>query len=218
VAEPDFERSTRESYDAVADAVAAAWADELARQPWDRAVLAVFAELVRAGPPGPVADVGCGTGRVTAYLRGLGVDVFGVDLSPGMLAEARRAHPDLRFEVGSMLALDVPDRGLAALVAYYSTIHVPDGRLGAVFAEFARVLAPGGHLLLAFQVGDAPRIVREAFGRPVALDFHRRTPDRVAALLRTCGLSVRARVQREPEEGERTPQAYLVARRPADGA
>ncbi len=217
MAEPDFERSTRESYDAVADAYHDYVRDELARNPWERAVLAVFAELVRAGPPRPVADVGCGTGRLTAHLRGLGLDVFGVDLSPGMLAVARRAYPDLRFEVGSMLALDVPDRSLGGLLAHYSTPHVPDERLGEVFAEFARVLAPGGHLLLAFQVGTAPRLLREAFGRPVTLDFHRRAPERVASLLEACGLPVRAHLHREPEEGERTPHAYLVARRPAGG-
>ena len=44
----------------------------LASRPWDRAVLAAFAELVQAGPEGPVADVGCGTGEVTAHLHGLG--------------------------------------------------------------------------------------------------------------------------------------------------
>jgi hypothetical protein len=47
----------------------------------------------------------------------------------------------------------------------------------------------------------------------VELDFHRRQPERVASLLRECRLAVRVRLQREAEEGERTPQAYLVASR-----
>jgi 2-polyprenyl-3-methyl-5-hydroxy-6-metoxy-1,4-benzoquinol methylase len=47
-------------------------------------------------------DVGCGTGRITAHLRQLGVDVFGIDLSPGMIEVARRDHPGLRFDLGSM--------------------------------------------------------------------------------------------------------------------
>ena len=51
---------------------------------------------------GPVADVGCGPGHVTAHLRDSGLDAFGIDLSPVMIDVARREHPGLRFEVGSM--------------------------------------------------------------------------------------------------------------------
>ncbi|MGW4848298.1 class I SAM-dependent methyltransferase [Nocardia brasiliensis] len=57
---------------------------------------------------GPVADVGCGPGEVTAHLHELGVDAFGIDLSPAMIDVARRDHPGLRFEVGSMTELNLP--------------------------------------------------------------------------------------------------------------
>jgi hypothetical protein len=53
------------------------------------------------------------------------VDAFGVDLSPEMIALARRTYPHLRFEVGSMLALDTPDASLGGVVANYSIIYVP---------------------------------------------------------------------------------------------
>lgn len=218
VTEPEFERTTRVSYDALAVEYAEYTRTALADQPWERAVLAVFAELVRAGGAGPVADVGCGPGRLTGHLHDLGLDVFGVDLSPGMLAVARREHPGLRFAVGSMLALDVADGALGGVLAYYSTIHVPDERLPAVLAEFARVLAPGGHLLLAFQVGDEPRHLTEAFGHTVALEFVRRRPEEVAGLVERAGLVVGARVVRAAEERELTPQAYLLARKPRPAA
>jgi SAM-dependent methyltransferase len=213
VVEPDFVRSTRSSYDTLAAAYVEYTRDDLVAKPWDRAVLAVFAELVTSGPPGPVVDIGCGTGRLTAHLHGLGVDVFGVDLSPGMRAVARQAYPGLRFEVGSMLALNLADGSVAGLLAYYSTIHIPDDRLADVFAEFARVLMPGGHLLLAFQAGDGVLHLTEGLGHRFELDFHRRRPDHVAELLADAGLPVRTRVLREAEEGERTAQAYLVARK-----
>jgi hypothetical protein len=48
--------------------------------------------------------------------------------------------------------------------AWYSIVHVPDESLAQVFSEFHRVLAPDGHLLLAFQVGEQPRELDEAFG------------------------------------------------------
>ncbi|WP_433272844.1 methyltransferase domain-containing protein [Actinosynnema sp. CS-041913] len=104
MAEPDFVRRTRSSYDALADDYAEWIRDELAAKPLDRAVLGGFAELVRTAGVGPVADVGCGSGRVTAHLAGLGLSVFGIDLSPRMVAAARRAYPGLRFSVGSMTA------------------------------------------------------------------------------------------------------------------
>jgi SAM-dependent methyltransferase len=215
--EPDFLRATRASYDAVAADYAARFGGELAAKPLERAILAGFAELVQAAGAGPVADIGCGTGRVTAHLSLLGLAVSGIDLSPGMIAVARRAYPGLRFEVGSMLALDLPDGTLSGVLAWYSTIHLPDERLPEAFAEFSRVLAPQGYLLLAFQAGDEPLHLTEALGHPVSLEFRRRRPERVAELLRQAGLVVRAQLLREPDdEGdftERTPQAFILARR-----
>ncbi|MFD3971897.1 class I SAM-dependent methyltransferase [Streptomyces cyaneofuscatus] len=221
----DFQRTTRDSYDAIAPAYAEFSRGELAAKPLERGVLAVFAELAAAGGGGgglPVADVGCGTGRVTAHLSelGLGLDVFGIDLSPQMLAVARQEHPGLRFEEGSMLALGLPDASLGGLLAWYSTIHVPDEELPRVFAEFHRVLAPGAPVQLGFQVGDEPLRMTEALGREVSLVFHRRQPDRVAGLLREAGLEVVFRVWREREtEGpfpERVPQGFVLARRPRE--
>lgn len=215
--EPDFVRATRASYDAVAADYVEHIRDLMSRQPWDRAMLATFAELVRAAGGGRVADLGCGPGRVAAHLHTLGLDVFGIDLSPQMIALARRSYPGLRFEVGTMAALDLPDGALAGIVAWYSVIHTPPDLLPRVFAEFVRVLTPGGHALLAFQVGDEPLRRTEAFGRSVSLTFHRLRPDRVAELLRRAGLTVRAQLVREPEaypdRVEPTPQAYLLARK-----
>ncbi|SCG69008.1 class I SAM-dependent DNA methyltransferase [Micromonospora halophytica] len=215
---PDFLTTTRASYDTMAADYTGFVAGELAARPLERALLAAFAETVRAGGGGPVLEVGCGNGRITRHLSDLGLDVGGLDLSPGMIAEARRLHPDLRFTVGSMLDLDQSDGALAGLVAWYSVIHLPDDRLPAAFAGFHRVLAPGGHALLAFQVGDEPVHRTDAWGHEVDLVFHRRRPERVAALLEAAGLQVRARLCREPEQWqgrpEPTAQAFLMARRP----
>ncbi|MEU4782515.1 methyltransferase domain-containing protein [Micromonospora sp. NPDC023633] len=213
-------RDTRASYDVIADAYAERFRDEPVGNPWDRAVLTGFADLVRAAGNGPVADVGCGPGRVTGYLHGLGLDAFGIDLSPRMVEIARRAHPELRFEVGAMPDLELPDASLGGVVAWYSTIHVPDDLLPATFAGFRRALMPGGHLVVAFQIGDEPLHLTEGLGHPISLEFRRRRPERVAELLADAGLEVHVRVEREPEilagHRERTPQAYLVARRPTD--
>ncbi|MER7176034.1 class I SAM-dependent methyltransferase [Streptomyces mesophilus] len=215
MSEPGFLTATRDSYDTISDAYAEWAADELAVKPVERSVLACFAEL--AAGQGPMADVGCGTGRVTAHLTGLGADVFGIDLSPGMLAAARKRHPELRFVEGSMTALDLPDESLGSALAWYSVIHVPDAQLPDVFAEFHRVLKPGGHFLLGFQIGEEPARLTEALGHTFDLTFHRRTPEAVAELLRDAGFEERMRVVKQREdEGpfpEKTPQGFLIFRK-----
>jgi SAM-dependent methyltransferase len=179
-------------------------------------VLHGFAGLVGEG--GEVADLGCGPGRVTAYLASQGLSVFGLDLSESMLAIARREHPGLRFVRGSMLELDLPDSSLDGVVSWYSIIHTPEEHLPALFAGFHRVLRPGGHLLLGFQSGDEHRRYEGAFGHDVSLTFRRGRPERIAALLGGAGFTVRATTVREPDEarGEPVAQASLVARKPAD--
>ncbi|MFI1223095.1 MULTISPECIES: class I SAM-dependent methyltransferase [unclassified Streptomyces] len=219
--EPDFLHTTRTSYDAMAPAYVDFARGELAAKPLERALLSTFAELAAGSGGGlPVADVGCGTGRVTEHLHGLalGLDVFGIDLSPQMVATARKEHSDLRFEEGSMLSLPLPDASLGGLLAWYSTIHVPDEELPRAFAEFRRVLAPGAHVQLGFQVGDEPLRMTEAWGLKISLVFHRRQPERIAELLRDAGLEVRSVVWRERETDgpfpERAPQGFVLARRP----
>ncbi len=215
--ELDFVRRTRWSYDTAAEDYAEWFRDELAVKPLDRAVLGGFAELARSTGR-PVADVGCGPGRVTAHLDGLGLSVFGTDLSPEMIAVARKNYPALRFDEGSALALDHDDDALGGIVAWYSIIHVPDEFLPGVCAEFRRALAPGGYLQLAFQVGDEVEHRTEAGGHDISLEFHRRQPEHVAELLNQAGLVVRARLLREPDDDgdfpERTPQGFVLARKP----
>jgi SAM-dependent methyltransferase len=211
-------RTTQASYDTVAADYAELVADELARKPLDRALLGTFEELVRAADVGPIADLGCGPGRVAAYLDKLGATVFGIDLSPGMIEVARRRHPHLRFETGSMTKLDLPDQSLGGVLAWYSTVHMPPDLLPVVFAEFHRVLAPGGHLLMAFKIGrfagDSVHL-DAAYGHPLSLDVHRFPLTLVTDLLGAAGLVVETRVTQEPEGYENTPQGYVLARRPA---
>ena len=213
--EHDALSATREAYDAAAPVYAQLFSGGLRDRPLDRAILSAFAEVVSASGDGQVADLGCGPGYITAYLDELGLAAFGVDASPAMIKLAGQAYPGLRFDVGSMLALDLPDGALGGVVAWYSTIHLPDDRLPEALAEFSRVLAPGGYALLAFQARDEPRHMTEALGHPISLEFHQRQPERVAELLGQVGLMVRARLLREPDvDGdfrERTQQAFVLA-------
>jgi SAM-dependent methyltransferase len=203
---------TRTSYDTVAVSYADQVRDALAGKPYLQAALTLFADLVRADGGGPVADVGCGPGHVTARLHELGVDAFGIDLSPAMIDVARRDHPGLRFEVGSMTDLHLADASVAGLFAFWSLIHIPDDAVPTVFGCFRRVLRPGGPLLVGFHAGDGSRLKTQGYGgHPMTVYVHRRQPDRVAAWLRDAGFTVEAQLLLDPDDS--IPGAVLFARR-----
>ncbi len=167
--------AVRASYDRVADATSDWWSTRESAtprcRPWLKAALDAFAESV-AGI-GPVLDVGCGPGRVTAYLAERGLDVAGVDLSPRMIDNARRLHPSCRFEVGSATDLDLADASLGGVLGWWSLFNLPRHVLPQVLASFARALMPGGCFITGTHTGEEdvrrtePTAVRSS-GRPIS--------------------------------------------------
>jgi SAM-dependent methyltransferase len=171
------------TYDVAAATYADLFADELAGKPLDRQLLDRFARAV-AGQ-GPVWDAGCGAaGHITRFLADREVEVVGSDISPGVVAEARRRQPGLDFRVADLRRLSVPDGSLAGILAFYSLIHLPRPQIPVALAEFRRALAPTGVLLLAMHAGttwspdaglrpddgEAGEIVEaRAFGHPAEL-------------------------------------------------
>jgi SAM-dependent methyltransferase len=215
-----WERTVQETYDRVADEYAERIFGELAGKPFDREVLDRFAAL--ALPLGPVCDLGCGPGQVARYLHEgwheRGLEAFGIDLAPGMVERARSLNPGLRFEQGTMLALDLADDSLGGIVAFYSIVNVPAADQPRAFAELHRVLKPGGWLLVAFHVGDETVHLDDWWEIPVSVDFYFFRPDDVAARLEAAGLTIVERHVREPYPEVEHPsrRAYLLARKPAD--
>ncbi|MHA6762254.1 class I SAM-dependent DNA methyltransferase [Streptacidiphilus sp. PAMC 29251] len=203
---------TRTSYDTVAVSYAEQLREALGEKPYLRAALALFADAVQEAGGGPVADLGCGPGHITAHLHQLGVDAFGIDLSPGMVAVARRDHPQLRFEVGSMTDLDLAGESLAGALAFWSLIHVPDDAVPTVLDGLSRALRPGAPLLIGFHLGEGSRLKTQGYGgHPMNVQVHRRRPARMSGWLREAGFTVEAELLLDPEGT--APGALLFARR-----
>lgn len=216
VTELSYLAAIQESYDTVAADYAELVKSPAELDPLSRAMLIAFAEDVRVAGRGPVADLGCGPGKVTAHLADLGVPAFGVDLSPKMIELARQAYPSLSFAVGSMTSLPIQDNDLGGILAYYSTHHTPPESLPRVFAEFHRTLAPGGHLMMAGHVGDDVHLrPTQAYGgHPVSFESHLLPADRIVAQLGQAGLVVTARLSQERGEGAKRAIATFLARKP----
>lgn len=201
--QPHYLDAIRDSYDTVAADYVKIVKGPETLDPIGRAMIDGFAELLLAGGRGPVADLGCGPGWFTALLADRGLDAFGVDLSPGMVGQARQAHPHLRFEVGSMTALDIADGSLGGVLAFFSTHHMPPSALPAVYGEFRRVLAPGGLLMLGGHTGNDEhyRPERAYGGNPVSYESHLVPADRIADLLAAAGFRVTTRLSQATENG-----------------
>ncbi len=180
----------------------------------DRSMLAAFVELVRSSEHSLVADLGCGPGRVAAFLAREQFDVVGIDVSSELLALARVAHPGVRFEEGRLDDLPFMDDALAGAVCWYSIIYTPPDLLDGVLTELARVVAPDGVVLLAFQAGAGDAVVKvDAHGTGVSLTSYRHAVDDIAHRLDDAGFAVHASTLRTSSlSHEASPQAFLIAR------
>lgn len=206
--------TVRESYDRVADAYVETGAGRLDAQPWLRAALAPFAESVRG--LGPVLDVGCGPGIVTAHLAELGLDVSGVDLSPRMVEHARRQYPDLRFSVASATELDLAPASLGGVLGWWSLFNLPREALPGVLRTFAEALVPGGQALVGTHVGDGDIARTEGYGGlPVSWTTHLYRPEKLAGMLVDAGLELVAELRLPEQSPSLLAQVLLAARRPA---
>ena len=213
--EDNLTQSIRDSYDRLADEYALRISDELRHKPLDRELLNRFAAEITGRDE--VCDMGCGPGHVARYLRDLGTPVFGLDLSPKMLEEARRLNPDISFRVGNMMALSLGDRTLAGITAFYAIVNIPKESLPLVFREMERVLRPGGLLLLAFHSGDQVFRENELWGRAIAMDFFLFEPPEIRRFLEAAGLDIEDIIERGPYAPEveyQSRRAYVLARKP----
>jgi SAM-dependent methyltransferase len=115
-----------------------------------RITLTVAVPLLDAASVGAgtrVLDVGCGPGVVCGLAAERRALPTGVDVAPGMLAEARRRHPHLPFLQADAVALPFEDGAFDACVGNFVLNHLPAPEAAA--GELARVLAPGGSLALS---------------------------------------------------------------------
>ncbi len=125
-------------------------------------VAATLQALVQDLDPARILEVGCGTGRWLAELTQAGRRVFGLDLSPAMLSQARaqlkQSKPAPDLACGRALRLPFSDRTFDLIYCVNALHHFGGPR--AFVAEARRLLRPGGALAV---VGMDPRHSRNTW-------------------------------------------------------
>lgn len=179
-------------------------------------LLAAAVRAVLGEPDGRlrVLDAGCGTGRWGELLRPFAQDLTGVDLSSGMLEQARRNRGYDHLEEAELTAFLAAHPGAYDLIFSADTL-VYFGDLAAVLTAAADALDPGG--ILAFSV---ERLEAEDEGPPFALQYHGRyahTRRYLVDLMRDTGLRIASLESGtlRLERGAPVAGWILVARKPA---
>ncbi len=118
--------------------------------------LALLTDLLEPGPTDRLVDIAAGTGHTALHLRGRIADAVLVDLTPKMLAEARRLAEERGLAITTLVAdavaVPLADASFTLATCRRAAHHFPD--VPAFLAEAHRLLAPGGKLGISDMTAD----------------------------------------------------------------
>jgi SAM-dependent methyltransferase len=144
------------------DSGAATFAQDWHEQPPPADLHAIVRRFFR---PGRTADIGCGSGRDTAWLSANGFPAVGYDFSAGLLAQTRARYPKLAFHSAALPALEgIADASYANVLCETVIMHLPRGDVAPAVRRLLAILAPGGVLYLSWRVTRGADL-RDGHGR-----------------------------------------------------
>jgi ubiquinone/menaquinone biosynthesis C-methylase UbiE len=202
------------AYDTVAKEYAEAFAGEHEKKPKDQEILRRFSQEI--GDSRPVWDFGCGPGQTTKYLKDLGIEISGLDLSEKILEQAKKVHPEINFQKGNILELEFENDSIAGVVAFYAIVHFTEEQVEMFFGEVFRVLQPGGLFLFTYHIGEDTICIEEFLGKKIDIDFMFFTTDFISRCLKKVGFGKIEIIEREsyPEVEYDSRRAYAFAKKP----
>lgn len=202
-------------YDTVAKEYAETFSGEHGKKPKDQEILRRFSREI--GDKESVWDFGCGPGQTTKYLKDLGIEISGLDLSEKILEQARTIHPEINFRKGNILELEFDDDSIDGVVAFYAIVHFTEEQVEIAFREAFRVLQPGGLFLFTYHIGEETIHIEEFLGKKINIDFMFFTTDFISSCLEKNGFEKIETIEREPYPGAEyeSRRAYVFAKKPS---
>ena len=207
-------RKIEDIYDAVAEEWAKAFFSEHEKKPKDQEMLHRFSREIGRGTP--VWDFGCGPGNTAKYLKNLGINISGLDISEKTLIQARKNYPDIHFQKGNLLALEFENDSIYGVVAFYTIVHFTEGQTENAFREIFRVLKPGGRFLFTYHIGEGSIHLDEFLGKKVDIDFSFFSTEFILNCMQRIGFKNIEIIEREPYPGVeyQSRRAYVFASKP----
>lgn len=183
-------------YNSVANEYAQKFIDEHERKPKDQEILLRFSKEIEGKTP--VWDFGCGPGQTAQYLKKLGVEVSGLDLSEKIIEQAKISHPDIYFQKGNMLKLEFENNSISGIVSFYSIVHFAKRQVDIFFGEVFRVLKSDGIFLFTYHIGEKTIHINEFLNTRVDIDFMFFNNDFIYNCLASNGFKNIEIIEREP--------------------
>jgi ubiquinone/menaquinone biosynthesis C-methylase UbiE len=193
---------TTASYDTMALAYAERWfgfrlEDDMARF------------TAHLAPGARVLDLGCGPGQDTVWLAEQGYAATGVDLSSGMLREARRRGVAAPLVQADLRCLPFRGGSYCGLWACASLLHIPKAQVEATVREMARVARPG-IVYIAVKRGMGEAWVEDEGGGKRFFAYY--DPGELRALVAGAGCTVLSLWETEDSAGRSRSWINLLAR------
>jgi SAM-dependent methyltransferase len=203
-----------EVYDVVAKEYAEKFCGEHEKKPQDREILHRFSQEVVGKKP--IWDFGCGPGQTAQYLRNLGIEISGLDVSKKLIEQAKVIHPGITFREGDILDLEFENESIAGIVAFYAIVHFSQEQVARAFREIFRVLQPGGVFLFTYHIGEGAIHLDEFLDKEVDIDFMFFKTDFISICIKDAGFEGIEIIEREPYPEVEYPsrRAYVFAKKP----